>query len=169
MIVVLLPKPYKPLFPLLQSTMSPPNQSVDLDVLPEQVGNKLSYAHEDDGADDPSSLTREELAFVRDFPQDKKKKVLWKVDVRLVPFLTLLYLFAYIDRANIGEHLLLPLLLLLDFMLICDVCVGIGNAKIEGLVEDVGMTDDQYRICLSIFYVPYILFGKCAVSCLILG
>ncbi|KAL6353849.1 hypothetical protein LRP88_12844 [Fusarium phalaenopsidis] len=84
--------------------------------------------------DEASGLTYEELAFVRDFPEDKKKKVLWKVDVRLVPFLTLLYLFAYIDRANIG------------------------NAKIEGLVEDLGMTDDQYRICLSIFYVPYILF-----------
>lgn len=42
--------------------------------------------------------------------------------------------------------------------------VAIGNAKIEGLVEDLGMTDDQYRICLSIFYVPYILFGKFTIS-----
>ncbi|KAJ4245466.1 hypothetical protein NW762_013975 [Fusarium torreyae] len=114
--------------------MSHPGQNVNLENLPDPVNNKLSYAHEEDGVDDPSGLTREELAFVRDFPQDKKKKVLRKVDLRLVPFLTLLYLFAYIDRANIG------------------------NAKIEGLVEDIGMTDDQYRICLSIFYVPYMIF-----------
>ncbi|EEU43615.1 uncharacterized protein NECHADRAFT_94941 [Fusarium vanettenii 77-13-4] len=114
--------------------MSPPDQAVKLEDLPGQVSNKLSYAHEEGDLDEASGLTHEELAFVRDFPDGKKKKVLWKVDVRLVPFLTLLYLFAYIDRANIG------------------------NAKIEGLVEDLGMTDDQYRICLSIFYVPYILF-----------
>ncbi|WAO91764.1 MFS domain-containing protein [Fusarium falciforme] len=114
--------------------MSAPDQTAKLHDLPGQVSNKLSYAHEEGDLDEASGLTHEELAFVREFPEDKKKKVLWKVDVRLVPFLTLLYLFAYIDRANIG------------------------NAKIEGLVEDLGMTDDQYRICLSIFYVPYILF-----------
>lgn len=47
-------------------------------------------------------------------------------------------------------------------------CHGwIGNAKIEGLVEDLGMSDDQYRLCLSIFYVPYIIFGKyTGLSCL---
>jgi hypothetical protein len=139
--------------------MSPPDHTAKLDDLPGQVNNKLSYAHEEGDLDEASGLTHEELAFVRDFPEDKKKKVLWKVDVRLVPFLTLLYLFAYIDRANIGKYLTHSLWRCVLM------CVGTGNAKIEGLVEDLGMTDDQYRICLSIFYVPYILFGKSTFFC----
>ena len=51
----------------------------------------------------------------------------------MVPCLALLYLAAHIDRANIG------------------------NAKIEGLVEDLNMTSIQYNIVLSIFFIPYIL------------
>lgn len=86
--------------------MSPPDQTAKIGDLPGQVSNKLSYAHEEGDWDEASGLTHEELAFVREFPEDKKKKVLWKVDARLVPFLTLLYLFAYIDRANIGKCLI---------------------------------------------------------------
>lgn len=47
--------------------------------------------------------------------------------------LTILYLIAHIDRANIG------------------------NAKIEGLIEDLGLKSTQYNIALAIFFVPYIL------------
>lgn len=82
--------------------MSPPTQNVDLAELPEQGGKRLSYSHLEDGVQDPSGLTLEELAFVREFPEDRKKKILWKIDLRLIPFLTLLYLFSFIDRANIG-------------------------------------------------------------------
>src|SRR3954470_12491346 len=47
--------------------------------------------------------------------------------------LTILYLIAHIDRANIG------------------------NAKIEGLIEDLGLTGVQYNAALAIFFPPYIL------------
>lgn len=56
-----------------------------------------------------------------------------KIDIRLVPVLTILYLIAHIDRANIG------------------------NAKIEGLIEDLGLTGTQYNLALAIFFPPYIL------------
>lgn len=56
-----------------------------------------------------------------------------KIDIRLVPVLTILYLIAHIDRANIG------------------------NAKIEGLIEDLGLTGTQYNVALAIFFPPYIL------------
>ena len=42
---------------------------------------------------------------------------------------------AYLDRANIG------------------------NAKIEGMNEDLGLSDIEYNFVLSIFFVPYIIFG----------
>lgn len=49
--------------------------------------------------------------------------------------LAVLYLISHLDRANIG------------------------NAKIEGLVEDLGMSGIQYNIVLSIFFIPYVLLG----------
>lgn len=33
-----------------------------------------------------------------------------------------------------------------------------GNAKIEGLVDDLGMTQGQYNACLTIFFVSYSVF-----------
>lgn len=47
--------------------------------------------------------------------------------------LACLYLISQLDRANIG------------------------NAKIEGLDKDLGLSGVQYNICNSIFFVPYVL------------
>lgn len=58
-----------------------------------------------------------------------------QIDWRLIPLLSLLYLMAYLDRANIG------------------------NAKIEGMLDTLGMSEPQYNIALSIFFVTYIMFG----------
>jgi MFS family permease len=78
-------------------------------------------------------LSDDEAEFYENFPSEDRNRLLWKVDIRLVPFLALLYLAAHIDRANIG------------------------NAKIEGLDTDLGLTGIQYNIALSLFFVPYIL------------
>ncbi|OOQ81870.1 MFS transporter [Penicillium brasilianum] len=79
-------------------------------------------------------LTVDDEQFYNSFSEERRKKVFRKVDVRLVPMLALLYLICHIDRANIG------------------------NAKIEGMVQDLGMTGVQYNTVLSIFFIPYVLF-----------
>ncbi|KAL1920358.1 uncharacterized protein VTP21DRAFT_735 [Calcarisporiella thermophila] len=56
-----------------------------------------------------------------------------KLDLRIFPSLCFMYLLSYLDRGNIG------------------------NAKIVGLDEDLGMSSIQYQTCLSIFYVGYVL------------
>ncbi|CAI6340898.1 unnamed protein product [Periconia digitata] len=63
-----------------------------------------------------------------------EKKILRKMDLRLIPMLALLYLLSFLDRGNIG------------------------NAKIEGLVEDLGMTGAQYNWCLTVFFFTYAAF-----------
>lgn len=40
--------------------------------------------------------------FYTNFSEEKRKVVIHKVDVRLVPMLAILYLISHIDRANIG-------------------------------------------------------------------
>ncbi|KAK2604768.1 hypothetical protein N8I77_007668 [Diaporthe amygdali] len=79
-------------------------------------------------------LSSNDADFYDTFSTERRKRILRKVDIRLVPVLTILYLIAHIDRANIG------------------------NAKIEGLIEDLGLTGAQYNIALAIFFFPYILF-----------
>jgi hypothetical protein len=57
--------------------------------------------------------------------------VLRKMDIRLIPMLSILYLLAFLDRGNIG------------------------NAKIEGLVDDLHMTGPQYNWTCMIFLVVH--------------
>ncbi|KAJ5698922.1 major facilitator superfamily domain-containing protein [Penicillium macrosclerotiorum] len=83
--------------------------------------------------EDIPSLSDDEQAFLSNFTDEQRKKVMWKLDIRLIPMLAFLYLMAYLDRANIG------------------------NAKIEGLMEDLSLSGEQYNIALSIFFVPYII------------
>ncbi|KAL6416226.1 major facilitator superfamily transporter [Ilyonectria robusta] len=80
-----------------------------------------------------AELSEADRAFLDGFTEEQRKKVMWKLDIRLVPMLAFLYLIAYLDRANIG------------------------NAKIEGLMEDLNLSGTQYNIALSIFFVPYII------------
>ncbi|KAI9695441.1 MAG: hypothetical protein M1820_008626 [Bogoriella megaspora] len=63
-----------------------------------------------------------------------EKKLLRKLDWTLIPWLTLLYLVAFLDRTNIG------------------------NANVDGLSEDLHLSDTQYAATLSLFFVSYSLF-----------
>ncbi|KAJ5713612.1 uncharacterized protein N7483_010793 [Penicillium malachiteum] len=68
------------------------------------------------------------------FSPEEEKEVVRMFDKRLVPFLALLYLLAFLDRSNIG------------------------NAKIAGLQEDLKLSSVQYEWLLTAFYITYILF-----------
>ncbi|PPQ69365.1 hypothetical protein CVT26_002520 [Gymnopilus dilepis] len=56
-----------------------------------------------------------------------------KLDLTVVPILTMFYLLSFLDRANIG------------------------NARVAGLQKQLGLTDHQYQICVTVLFVPYIL------------
>jgi len=60
------------------------------------------------------------------------RTVLWKMDIRILPVLALLFLCSFIDRTNVG------------------------NAKILGLEKDIHINDHQYAVGLCVFYATYI-------------
>ena len=60
------------------------------------------------------------------------RKLLWKLDTRILPVLALLFLCSFLDRTNVG------------------------NAKLYHLREDIHMTDHQYDQGLAVFYATYI-------------
>ncbi|KAF9230452.1 major facilitator superfamily domain-containing protein [Melanogaster broomeanus] len=59
---------------------------------------------------------------------------LWrKIDLRLLPIITLMYLLSFMDRGNIG------------------------NAKLDGLMTQLNLTGNKYNIALTMYFIPYSL------------
>ncbi|THH28467.1 hypothetical protein EUX98_g5712, partial [Antrodiella citrinella] len=61
------------------------------------------------------------------------RRILFKLDVRVLPLLTLLWFASFIDRASIG------------------------NARVAGLEHDLGLVGNQYNAVLSVLSVSYVL------------
>ncbi|KAK4942804.1 hypothetical protein LTR10_017564 [Elasticomyces elasticus] len=68
------------------------------------------------------------------YDDKETKRILRKVDYRLLPMLTLLYVLAFLDRGNIG------------------------NAKVAGMNKELKLTGTQYNIALTVFFFPYSIF-----------
>ncbi|RTE68843.1 hypothetical protein BHE90_016779 [Fusarium euwallaceae] len=68
------------------------------------------------------------------YDEAETRRILRKVDYRVVPALAVMYLISFIDRSNIG------------------------NAKVAGMNQDLGLSGKQYNIAVTVFFVPYILF-----------
>ncbi|EME38802.1 hypothetical protein DOTSEDRAFT_29003 [Dothistroma septosporum NZE10] len=59
------------------------------------------------------------------------KRLVWKCDRWLIPWLSLIYLLCFLDRTNIG------------------------NARLAGLEDDLDMKGHDYNIALTIFFISY--------------
>ncbi|KAF1912777.1 major facilitator superfamily domain-containing protein [Ampelomyces quisqualis] len=68
------------------------------------------------------------------FDPKAESRLRWKIDLYIIPTVALLYLFCFIDRANIG------------------------NARLAGLEKDLKLTGYDYNSVLSVFYISYIIF-----------
>ncbi|KAG0288679.1 hypothetical protein BGZ98_004173 [Dissophora globulifera] len=68
-----------------------------------------------------------------DHNSEAVQRVRWKVDKRLIPMLSLLYLCSFLDRVNIG------------------------NAKVANLEQDLNLKPGAYNLALSIFFAGYVL------------
>ncbi|KAJ3512288.1 hypothetical protein NLJ89_g3607 [Agrocybe chaxingu] len=63
-----------------------------------------------------------------------EQKLIRKIDLALIPWLSFLYLLSFLDRSSIG------------------------NAKLYNLEADLNMTDKQYLLTLTIFFFSYAVF-----------
>jgi hypothetical protein len=69
-----------------------------------------------------------------EFDKKAESRLRLKIDLYIIPTVALLYLFCFIDRANIG------------------------NARLAGLEKDLGLTGYDYNTVLSIFYIRFSRF-----------
>jgi len=63
----------------------------------------------------------------------ERNRLLRKIDLHILPFVSLLYLLSFLDRANIG------------------------NAKIAGMAVDAHLTGLKYNVIAAVFFIPYAL------------
>ncbi|OAL73143.1 hypothetical protein A7D00_2916 [Trichophyton violaceum] len=110
--------------------ISPPPKLEKADEPNIGLDNDKSPTSDDVERDEADEVRRS----VQAYSPEEAKRILRKVDYRLIPLLTLLYLLAFIDRGNIA------------------------NAKIAGLERDLHLVGYQYNIALTLFFVPYGLF-----------
>ncbi|KAI1431476.1 major facilitator superfamily domain-containing protein [Xylaria sp. CBS 124048] len=85
------------------------------------------------GASEDREIEQGDL--LSDYNKKLERRVLFKLDTRIVPILAVLFLCSFFDRTNVG------------------------NARLYGLEDEIGITDHQYDIGLSVYYATYI-FGE---------
>lgn len=67
-------------------------------------------------------------------PTTTERHLVGRIDLRIVPFVCVLYLLAFLDRVNIA------------------------NARAFGLERELGLTGVEFNTALTVFFVPYVLF-----------
>ncbi|KAF4959465.1 hypothetical protein FGADI_1686 [Fusarium gaditjirri] len=63
-----------------------------------------------------------------------EKALLRKLDLKLLPAVGILYLLSFLDRSNVG------------------------NARIEGMIDDLHMSGNEYLTGLTLYFIGYVLF-----------
>ncbi|KAK9670971.1 hypothetical protein K7432_017167 [Basidiobolus ranarum] len=62
-----------------------------------------------------------------------ERRLVWKQDLFILPFVSIMYLFASLTRGNIG------------------------NARLGGIEEDLGIDGKQFHNIVTMFFVGYII------------
>ncbi|KAF2262120.1 MFS general substrate transporter [Lojkania enalia] len=109
------------------------NEKSGLEVTDDLKGNSLSEI-ERSGIDSPAEydqLPDPDVGKSEEEREKLDKALVWKIDLWLVPWLSLLYLLSFLDRTNIG------------------------NARVAHMERDINMTGRDYNDALTIFFISY--------------
>ncbi|KAJ8474823.1 hypothetical protein ONZ51_g6965 [Trametes cubensis] len=104
----------------------PANKEKDAGTVTETLDVVLTHI-----SDEP--VTNSSLPPPPNLTAEEEKRLWRKIDMRLIPISTALYLVSYVDRSNIG------------------------NAKLQGLITQLDLTGNRYNIVLTMFYLFYCL------------
>jgi Zn-finger domain-containing protein len=79
----------------------------------------------------PPARINESVSEDSTLDEKRERLLIRKIDYHILPLVVLLYLFSFLDRVNIG------------------------NARLYGLEEDLGLVGNQYQVAVSILFVTY--------------
>ena len=107
-----------------------------------QLDSKAEIEHIDDVAHKLKSAP-DDIAYVPD--TEAERRLVRKIDVRMLPILWIMYMFNYVDRTNIGVSVSRSRMRR---------CADVAqNAKSGGMEKDLHLTSSDYSLILSIFFV----------------
>jgi hypothetical protein len=89
----------------------------------------VRYAAKSNGEHHPEAGVEHDELHVPCPPHTTERRLIAKIDLRVVPFAVVLYLMAFLDRINMG------------------------NARAFRLQEDLNLTGDMFNTALTIFFV----------------
>jgi hypothetical protein len=69
------------------------------------------------------------------FDKAAERRLLWRLDLTVMPLLWLLYLVCFVDRSNIG------------------------NAKIQGMDKELKLVGQKYNVAVFVFNIGYVIAG----------
>ncbi|KAL0571972.1 hypothetical protein V5O48_009998 [Marasmius crinis-equi] len=116
--------------------MSSESDEKHLSTTPSNNDGKDSIVHREirDTAATGKSATDQYGNALVGFDPKAEARLRLKIDLMIIPTVSLLYLFCFVDRANVG------------------------NARLAGLETDLGLEGYDYNVVLTSFYVSYIVF-----------
>lgn len=118
-------------YPRIMSTGLKSSSDDEVHNIHSQDDLEKSSTHMDFKSDDEKLTRTQQLATSLGI---NEKKLMWKIDICLVPPFILLYFLAFLDRINIS------------------------NAKVYGMAEDLNLHGNQFNTALTVFFVPYVFF-----------
>lgn len=92
-------------------------------------------------------------------PEEKRaeRKLVWKLDLILLPLLSLMYFLASMVSLP-SLRSLWPVKCQLTVPPFSQDRGDIGNAAVAGMTKELDMTSQQYSNCVAFFYIGYIVF-----------
>lgn len=94
------------------------------------------------------------------YTKAQERALVRKYDLRLLPFLSFMYLFSSLDRSSVGKVTSSPIYFpsneqprYLNFLCCQHI---LGNAVLDNFEQDLGMTGNQLNTAITIFYVMFI-------------
>ncbi|KAL8652230.1 MAG: hypothetical protein Q9210_002808 [Variospora velana] len=93
----------------------------------------LEFKGKPDQMDYPETSYEEGSDVTRPLDPALIQRITRKFDTHVIPWLFGIWLLAFIDRSNIG------------------------NARIDGLADDLKLDGNKFNIALTVFYIPYVL------------
>jgi MFS family permease len=92
----------------------------------------------------------EETPNLHDMTPQEELRLVRKMDIHIVPVVTILYFLSFLDRVNIGKLYFKAIRLVL--------LISIGNARLFGLESDLHLVGNEYQLCVSLVFVTYVSF-----------
>ncbi|KAF0428747.1 MFS general substrate transporter [Gigaspora margarita] len=87
-----------------------------------------------DNLEKVDEFTKNSSNFLTNIESSEEKRLLKKIDLRIIPLDTVLYTLSFLDRVNIG------------------------NAKLANFERDINLTNDEYDWALGRFFLGYVIF-----------